>query len=44
MSISIDFGNFWDALSGIGTVAAVLFSLWLVRQENKSKSNLKLAE
>lgn len=43
MSISIDFGNFWDALSGIGTVAAVLFSLWLVRQENKSKIKFEVS-
>lgn len=40
MSISIDFGNFWDALSGIGTVAAVIFSLWIVRRD--SKVNIKL--
>lgn len=43
MSISIDFGNFWDALSGIGTVAAVIFSLWLVRQENRSKIKFEVS-
>ncbi|MCX4168237.1 hypothetical protein ORY94_09915 [Enterococcus casseliflavus] len=43
MNISIDFGNFWDALSGIGTIAAVLFSLWLVRQDNKSKIKFEVS-
>lgn len=35
MSINISLGNFWDMLSAIGTVGAVIFSLWLVRKDNK---------
>ncbi|MCZ8465841.1 hypothetical protein O8I67_02065 [Streptococcus uberis] len=28
-SININFGNIWDALSAIGTIGAVIVSLWL---------------
>lgn len=29
LSVNIDFGNVWDALSAIGTVGAVIVSLWI---------------
>lgn len=35
MNISINLGNFWDAISAISTTAAVIFSLWLVRHDEK---------
>lgn len=40
MNVTIDLGNIWDALSGIGTVSAVVLSLWLVRKENKTHVNI----
>lgn len=35
MTISIDFGNIWDAIGAIGTVGALFFSLFMVRSERK---------
>lgn len=34
MEIIIDFGNIWEMLSAIGTIAAVIVSLYLSRKEN----------
>lgn len=40
MDISIDLGNVWDMLSAVGTVGAVILSLWILRIENKKKINI----
>ena len=42
MSINLDLGNLWDMLSAIGTVGAVIFSLWLVRKDNKAVIRLMI--
>lgn len=34
MQIIIDFGNIWEMLSAVGTIAAVIVSLYLSRKEN----------
>lgn len=43
LNITIDFGNFWDMLSAIGTLLAVILSLWFSYQSNKPKLKMKLA-
>ena len=40
--INIDLGNLWEMLSAIGTIGAVIVSLWLVRYENKIKVALEV--
>lgn len=40
MEINIDLGNIWEMLSAIGTISAVVVSLWLARRSEKV--NLKL--
>lgn len=37
MNISIDLGNIWEMLSAIGTIGAVIVSLWLVRRDETKK-------
>lgn len=37
MKIVIDFGNIWEALSAIGTVGAVMVSLYLARRDTVNK-------
>ncbi|NSR46070.1 hypothetical protein HRF80_10035, partial [Enterococcus faecalis] len=44
MNISIDLGNFWEMLSGLGTFGAVCLSMWIVRKESKVKIRLLLKE
>lgn len=36
MNVSIDLGNIWDMLSAIGTVGAVVLSMWLIRKKSKT--------
>ncbi len=36
-SITVDFGNIWDALSAIGTVSATIIALWLAFDGRKKK-------
>lgn len=36
MTITIDFGNFWEMLSALGTVGAVIVSLWLASRTEKT--------
>lgn len=36
MNVSIDLGNIWDMLSAVGTVGAVVLSMWLIRKESKT--------
>lgn len=40
VSIAIDLGNVWEMLSAIGTIGAVIVSLYLAFRE--SRSNLKV--
>lgn len=42
MDIVIDFGNIWDMLSAIGTVGAVMFSLWIVKKMKEENLNCQL--
>jgi hypothetical protein len=42
LNVTIDFGNFWDMLSAIGTVFAVILSLWFSYKSNKPKLKMKL--
>lgn len=42
MDIVIDFGNIWDMLSAIGTVGAVVFSLWIVKKDERRKLKLSV--
>ncbi|MCC4119846.1 hypothetical protein [Lactococcus lactis] len=43
MNITIDFGNIWDALSAIGTIGAVIVSLWLATKEEKVNFSVELS-
>ncbi|MDT2872877.1 hypothetical protein P7H79_05775 [Lactococcus lactis] len=43
MNINIDFGNLWDALSAIGTIGAVIVSLWLASREQKIDFSVELS-
>ena len=43
MNININFGNFWDALSAIGTTSAVIVSLWLAKREEKNIFSVKMS-
>lgn len=40
-TINIDLGNLWEMLSAIGTVGAVIISLFLVRADNKKDIKVK---
>lgn len=42
MNINIDLGNLWEALSAIGTIGAVIVSLWLARKDDKKKFQVVL--
>ena len=42
INIDIDFGNLWEALSAIGTIGAVIVSLWLARKDGKKKFQVVL--
>ena len=43
MDINIDFGNIWEALSAVGTIGAVVVSLWLARRDTKKKILVNLS-
>ncbi|MGN8066463.1 hypothetical protein ACTCUF_07995 [Lactococcus lactis] len=42
MNINIDLGNIWEALSAVGTIGAVIVSLWLARKDGKKKFQVVL--
>lgn len=35
INIDLDLGNLWEMLSAVGTIAAVIVSLWLARRESR---------
>lgn len=35
MKLILDLGNLWDMLSALGTIGAVVLSLWLARRTGK---------
>lgn len=35
INIDLDLGNLWEMLSSVGTIAAVIVSLWLAKRESK---------
>lgn len=43
MNINIDLGNVWEALSAVGTIGAVIVSLWLAKREEKSILLVKMS-
>lgn len=42
MNISIDLGNVWEALSAVGTIGAVIISLWLARRDERRKLTVQV--
>lgn len=39
IDISIDLGNVWEMLSAVGTIGAVVVSLWLAKRESKIRAD-----
>ena len=39
INIDLDLGNVWEMLSAVGTIAAVIVSLWLARRESRIRIN-----
>lgn len=42
LKVTIDFGNVWEVLSTIGTVAAVIVSLYLARRDAITKIKMTM--
>ena len=39
MNIQINFGNYWEAFSAIGTVLAVVVALWQIKKQSDERNS-----